>query len=75
MSRYITFDPKIMSGVPVIKGTRIPLSRIVFLLSDGHTFDSIHNDYPHVEKKTLKGVIDELIQDIDTRFYEKTHAV
>ncbi|MBI5452789.1 DUF433 domain-containing protein [Candidatus Gottesmanbacteria bacterium] len=70
MSRYITSDPKIMSGVPVIVGTRIPVSRIVFLLSEGHTLDSIHKLYPHVDKSALKETIDELITNIDSKQYE-----
>jgi len=75
MSRYITSNPEIMSGVPTIQNSRIPVSRIVFLLSEGHTIDSIHNLYPHVEEKVLQGVIDELIHDIDAKRYEKTPTV
>lgn len=75
MSRYITSNPKIMSGVPVIIGTRIPVSRIVYLLSEGHTIDSISELYPHVPKNLLKGVITELIHDIDESLYAKTPTV
>ncbi len=63
-----------MSGVPVIHGTRIPLSRIVFLLSQGHTLDSIHELYPHVDKNILTGAVDELITNIDSRQYEGASA-
>lgn len=75
MSRYITSNPKIMSGVPVIRNTRIPVSRIVYLLSEGHTIDSIHELYPHVQKNLLEGVIAELIHDIDVSLYAKTPTV
>lgn len=75
MSRYITSNPKIMSGVPVVSGTRIPVSRIIYLLSEGHTIDSINELYPHVKKYLLEGVIDELIRDIDASVYAKTPAV
>ncbi len=64
-----------MSGVPVIIGTRIPVSRIVYLLSEGHTIDSIHEFYPHIQKNLLEGVIAELIQDIDESLYAKTPTV
>ena len=70
MSKYITSAVNIMSGVPVISGTRIPLSRIVFLLSEGHTIDAIHKLYPHVGKNILRGAISELIDKIDTKQYE-----
>lgn len=75
MSKYISSDPDIMSGVPVIKGSRIPISRIVFLLSEGHTIDSIQTMYPHLKKGLLQGAINELIQDIDKSLYEKAPSV
>ncbi|MBI2611916.1 DUF433 domain-containing protein [Candidatus Gottesmanbacteria bacterium] len=73
--KYITSNPKIMSGVPVIQGTRIPISRVVFLLREGYTIEAINGVYPHLKEETLRGAIDELIHDIDTRRYEKTSAV
>ena len=60
MTKYITTDPKIMIGAPVIKGTRIPISRIIYLLKEGHTIESINSGYPHLQVKVLKGAIDEL---------------
>lgn len=75
MSKYITFDPKIMSGVPVITGTRIPVSRIVYLLSVGHTLDSVNKLYPHVKMNLIEAVITELIHDIDKNLYAKTAAL
>lgn len=70
MSRYIVTNPAIMSGVPIIRGTRVPISRVVFLLSEGHTLDSIHEMYPHLERNLLHGAINELIRDIDAKEYE-----
>lgn len=66
---FISSDPKIMGGKPVIKGTRIPVSRIIFLLSDGYTLEMISEEYPHVNLVTLKGVINELMKNIDQRPY------
>ncbi|KKR33059.1 MAG: hypothetical protein UU37_C0003G0017 [Candidatus Gottesmanbacteria bacterium GW2011_GWA2_41_12] len=75
MPQYIVSNPEIMSGVPVIKGTRIPISRIVFLLNEGHTIDSVHDLYPQIEKKVLHEAVKELIREIDRRSYEKTSPV
>lgn len=61
MGKYIISDPEIMSGMPVIKGTRVPIARILFLLKIGYTIDKIHEDFPHVSKKTIEKTIDELI--------------
>jgi len=61
MVKYISSDPNILGGKPVIKGTRIPIDQILFLLKDGFTIQAIHELYPHVEEKTIKGVIDEAV--------------
>ena len=65
MTKYINSNPKIMGGKPVVKGTRIPISRLLFLLSDGYTLEMIHDEYPHVSIETLRGVVKELMQNID----------
>ncbi len=54
-----------MSGDPVISGTPIPVSRIVYLLSQGYSVQAIHEDYPWVKMKVLKGVIDEIVEIIN----------
>ena len=53
-----------MSGTPVIRGTRIPIERIMFLIKDGYNLDAIHAQHPHVERKTLEGVMDEITQSV-----------
>jgi uncharacterized protein (DUF433 family) len=62
MTQYITSTPGIIGGKPAIAGTRIPISRIVYLLSQGYTVDTIHGEYPWVKKQVIKGVIDEIVQ-------------
>lgn len=67
MSKYITSTPNILGGVPVIAGTRIPVSRIIYLFKDGYTVEAIHEDYPHVSIKVLNGVIEEIVQSLEAR--------
>lgn len=63
MSKYITQNSKILGGTPVLSGTRIPVSRIMFLmLKESYTIDNILEDYPQIPKKLLEGAIDEYIQ-------------
>ena len=64
MSKYITVNKNIMSGAPVIRGTRVPIQRIMFLIKDGYNIDAIHAEYPHVDRKTLGGVMDEIVQSV-----------
>lgn len=58
--KYISSDPKIMGGNPVIKGTRIPVAVILSMLKQGYTVREIHKMYDWISLKTLKGAIDEI---------------
>lgn len=59
--KYIISNPEILGGMPVISGTRIPIGQILFLLKEGFTIEAIHEEYPHVDIKTLSSAIDESI--------------
>ena len=50
---YITSDPKVMLGKPVIKGTRITVESILEKLSEGEAFEDILEAHPHI---TLEGI-------------------
>ncbi len=63
--QYISSNPEIMTGKPVIAGTRVPISRILFLLKEGYTLDAIQDEYPHVPLKKIKGAVNELIDILD----------
>jgi uncharacterized protein (DUF433 family) len=71
MSKYIISDPDILGGTPVIKGTRVPIGRILFLLKDGYTLPAIHEDYPHIDIQTLSSAIDEAIDALNTSLHAK----
>jgi uncharacterized protein (DUF433 family) len=44
----ITVDPRIMVGKPVIKGTRIPVEKLIHDLAEGMSFDDIMDAYPRI---------------------------
>ena len=54
----ITIDPKILSGKPVTKGTRIPISIVLNMLRDGASFQKIIEEYPHLTEDDIKAVLD-----------------
>lgn len=58
--KFITSDPGILGGKPIIAGTRIPVARVVHLLKEGYTIEAIHQEYPHVEIKSIAGTVSEL---------------
>ena len=60
-----------MGGAPVIKGTRIPMTRIMYLLKEGYPTEAIHDMYNWVDINTLEGAIDEAIELINTKLHAK----
>lgn len=56
-NRYITSDEKILSGEPIIKGTRTPVRAIVEMWRMGNSPEEIVQGLPHL---TLAQVFDAL---------------
>ena len=54
---YISRDPKICGGEPVIKGTRVTLSTLLASLAEGATEAQILRDFPTVNADALRAVI------------------
>jgi len=63
----IELDESILSGMPTIKNTRIPVNLIVTCLRDGMTLDEVIEDY-NVSNKDVTEAL-EFIIDILTRPY------
>ena len=53
----ITSDPKVCSGKPCLKGTRIPVHIILDLLAAGETGDGIRKAYPDVTDDDIRACI------------------
>ncbi len=51
--KYITSDPAIMLGKPVIKGTRITVELILEKLAEGEDFYQLVESHPHITKKAI----------------------
>ncbi len=54
---YISRDPGICGGEPVIKGTRVTLRTILASLAQGATEAQILRDFPTVNADALRAVI------------------
>ena len=50
----ITIDPRQMSGVPCIRGLRIPVATIVGMVADGMTDEEILAAYPDLEPDDIR---------------------
>lgn len=58
MPDIIQTNPNILGGQPTIKGTRIPIARIVALHIQGYKLKDFKNDYPDFDltKKDLREI-------------------
>lgn len=58
MPDIIQTNSRIQGGQPVIKGTRIPVARIVALHIQGYTINDLKKEYPYLEisKKELEEI-------------------
>lgn len=54
---YVTRDPNICGGEPVIKGTRVTVRTVLASLAEGATTDEILSDFPTVTFDQLRAVI------------------
>ena len=45
MNDRIAIDPKIQHGKPVIRGTRVPVARVVGGLAGGMSFEDVQKEY------------------------------
>ena len=51
---HIERDPKVMTGKPVIKGTRITVELILEMLGNGASEQDILSSYPHLESVHIR---------------------
>ena len=55
-ARIIT-DPKIMTGKPVIEGTRITVELVLTRLGEGRSVAEIVEEYPHLSREQVEAAI------------------
>ncbi|HEX7746060.1 MAG TPA: DUF433 domain-containing protein [Micromonosporaceae bacterium] len=53
----ITVDPAVMSGMPCIRGLRIPVATVLAMLGDGMTVQEIMADLPDVTREDVAEVL------------------
>jgi len=57
MPEIIETNPKVLGGSPVIKGTRIPIARILALISMNYTLSDLKKELPQLKDLTKKDLI------------------
>jgi uncharacterized protein (DUF433 family) len=54
----IVSDPELMGGIPVFKGTRVPIKNMIDYIKGGHSIDDFLEAFPTVERKQANAVLD-----------------
>ena len=62
LKKYISIDPLVLGGTPVISGTRIPVERVYQLVKQGYSTQTLEDTYPHVNPQKIQDVIAYLMQ-------------
>ena len=52
--KRITVNPQQMTGLPCIRGLRIPVATVVRMVADGMSNEEILGDYPDLEKEDIQ---------------------
>jgi len=55
--QYITRNPQICGGAPVIKDTRVTIKTLLASLAEGDTVDAILADFPTVSEEAIWALI------------------
>lgn len=53
----ITYNPTIMAGKPVIRGTRIPIDLLVRMVAQGIPQQEILADYPRLQAEDIQAAL------------------
>jgi uncharacterized protein (DUF433 family) len=74
LAKYIESNPEVLGGIPVVKGTRIPVERIKYLVRQGYTTQTLAEEYPQIAPKKIQFIISYLMEaGLDA--FEKTQKV
>ena len=53
----IIVDPKILTGKPVVRGTRISVELVVEFLAAGWTHEQLLTSYPHLAEEDIRACL------------------
>ncbi len=58
MNEWIDVDPRVCSGKPVIRGTRIMVKNILGMVAGGYTVDRIVHEYPELSGEMVQAALE-----------------
>jgi uncharacterized protein (DUF433 family) len=58
LTRRVSVDPKVCSGKPVIRGTRIMVTNVLSMLAAGYTVERVREAYPELTREDIAAALD-----------------
>lgn len=55
---HIVVNPEILSGKPIIKGTRISVEFLLDCFASGWSYDEVLESYPHLTREQVQAAIE-----------------
>lgn len=65
MTNMIAVDPRICSGKPVIRGTRIMVKNILGTIAGGYTVDRVLAAYPELAREQVQAALEYAAEVVD----------
>jgi uncharacterized protein (DUF433 family) len=57
IEKHITTDPLVLRGVPIVRGTRVPVYVIMDFVAEGYSPEEIVDDFPDITVKDVEAAI------------------
>ncbi len=52
-NQLVVKDPEILSGIPIFKGTRVPVKNLLDYLEAGDSLEDFLDDFPSVKRENV----------------------
>jgi uncharacterized protein (DUF433 family) len=63
----ISIDPAVMSGQPCVRGTRITVKRVLYVLAECRNREEIYKDFPRLEDEDIRQALLYAAGSVDSR--------
>lgn len=72
MARFdrIASDPDVLGGQPCIRGTRIPVRRVVLALAHNPSWEELKLDYPALDDESIRQALAYAAESVEDRIVE-----
>ena len=68
----ISINSEVMTGKPVIEGTRIPVEKIIQLMAHGMTQEEILEEYPRLKNEDITAALNYAAQTLEEESVYRT---